>query len=142
MIILIIHIIVSYDQNNSLIILMWKMDPMPGWNIRLVFTLPPRENTLQYKRCVHFWNNFPGIKSLPLPGPLLGPLKCTVPRQHLSYSVFLPFSTTTQLQFPTQVCPTRRTPYFNYRSTIQQYNLLRSDNFDQTIDKKCFFKKA
>ena len=37
----------------------WKMDPMSGCNIRLVFTLPPRDSTLQYKRCVHLWNNFP-----------------------------------------------------------------------------------
>ena len=45
---------------------MWKMDPIPmsGCNIRLVFTLPPRDSTLQYKRCVHFWNNFPCITSL------------------------------------------------------------------------------
>ena len=34
---------------------MWKMDPMSSCNIRLVFTLPPRDSTLQYKRCVHFW---------------------------------------------------------------------------------------
>ena len=45
---------------------MWKMDPMSGCNIRLVFTLPPRDSTLQYKRCVHFWNNFPCITSLGL----------------------------------------------------------------------------
>ena len=44
--------------------LMWKMDPMSGGNIRLVFTLPPRDSTLQYKRCVHFWNNFLCITSL------------------------------------------------------------------------------
>ena len=37
---------------------MWNMDPMTGFDIRLVFTLPPRDRTLQYKRCVHFWNNF------------------------------------------------------------------------------------
>ena len=37
------------------------MDPMSGCAIRLVFTLPPRDSTLQYKRCVHFWNNFPCI---------------------------------------------------------------------------------
>ena len=43
---------------------MWKMDPMSGFDIRLVFTLPPRESTQQYKRCVHFWNNFPCITSL------------------------------------------------------------------------------
>ena len=43
---------------------MWKMDPMSGFDIRLVFTLPPRDSTLQYKRCVHFWNNFPCITSL------------------------------------------------------------------------------
>ena len=36
---------------------MWKMDPMSGGNIRLVFTLSPRDSKLQYKRCVHFWNN-------------------------------------------------------------------------------------
>ena len=43
---------------------MWKMDPMSGFDIRLVFTLPPRDSTLQYKRCVHFWKNFPYITSL------------------------------------------------------------------------------
>ena len=43
---------------------MWKMDPMSGFDIRLVFTLPPRESTLQYKRCVNLWNNFPCITAL------------------------------------------------------------------------------
>ena len=38
--------------------LMWKMDPMSGFDIRLVFTIPPSDSTLQYKRC------FPCIKSL------------------------------------------------------------------------------
>ena len=58
-----------YDQNISLILFMWKMDPMSGCNIRLVFTLPPKysSSTLQYKRCVHFWNNFPCITSLAVP---------------------------------------------------------------------------
>ena len=49
MIILIIHI---------------NMDSMSRCYIRLVFTLPPRDNTLQYKRCVHLWNNFPCIITL------------------------------------------------------------------------------
>ena len=40
------------------------MDPMSGFYIRLVFTLAPRDSTLQYKRCVHFWNNFPCLTSL------------------------------------------------------------------------------
>jgi len=64
LIILIIHIIVSYDQNISLSFFMRKMDPMSGFDIRLVFTLAPRDSTLQYKRCEHFWNNFPCITSL------------------------------------------------------------------------------
>ena len=29
-------------------------DPMSGCDIRLVFTLPPRDSTLQYNRCVHY----------------------------------------------------------------------------------------
>jgi len=29
------------------------MDPMLGFDIRLVFTLPPRDSRLQSKRCVH-----------------------------------------------------------------------------------------
>ena len=45
-------------------IFMWKMDPMSGFDIRLVFTLAPRDSTLQYTRCVHFWNNFPCVTSL------------------------------------------------------------------------------
>ena len=43
---------------------MWKMDPMSDFDIHLVFTLPPRDSTLQYKRCVHLWNNFPCITTL------------------------------------------------------------------------------
>ena len=43
---------------------MRKMNPMSGCDIRLVFTLPPRDSTLQYKRCVHLWNNFPYITPL------------------------------------------------------------------------------
>ena len=27
---------------------MWKMDPMSGFDIRLLFTIPPRENWFQY----------------------------------------------------------------------------------------------
>ena len=38
---------------------MWKMDPISGFDIPLVFTLPPRDSTLQYERRVHLWNNFP-----------------------------------------------------------------------------------
>ena len=34
------------------------MDPMSGCDIRLVFTFPPRDSTLQYKRCVLLWNDF------------------------------------------------------------------------------------
>ena len=37
---------------------------MPGCDIRLVFTFPPKDSTLQYKKCVHLWNNFPCITSL------------------------------------------------------------------------------
>ena len=44
---------------------MWKMDPMLGFDIRLVFPFPPRDSTLQYKKCVHLWNNFPCIIILP-----------------------------------------------------------------------------
>ena len=43
---------------------MWKIDPMPDCDIRLVFTLPPRDSTLQNKRCVQLWNNFPCIITL------------------------------------------------------------------------------
>ena len=37
---------------------------MSGCGIRLVFTLPPRDSTLQNKRCVQLWNNFPCIITL------------------------------------------------------------------------------
>ena len=43
---------------------MWKMGPMSGVDIRPVYTLPPRDSTLQLKRCVHLWNNFPCIITL------------------------------------------------------------------------------
>ena len=55
MIILKIHIIVSsYDQNISFFILM-KIDSMSGCDIRLVFTFPPKDSTLQtqYKKNAH-----------------------------------------------------------------------------------------
>ena len=42
------------------------MDPISGCNIRLVFTLPPKDSTLQWKKCVHLWNNFPCISTLVL----------------------------------------------------------------------------
>ena len=40
------------------------MDSMSGCDIRLVFTFPPKDSTLQYKKCVHLWNNFPCISTL------------------------------------------------------------------------------
>ena len=44
---------------------MWRMDPLSGCYIRLVFTLlPARDSSLQYKRCVHLWNKFPCIITL------------------------------------------------------------------------------
>ena len=61
LIILIIRIIVSRTFHWFFI---WKMNPMSGFDIRLVLTLPPRDSTLQYKRCVHLWNNFICITSL------------------------------------------------------------------------------
>ena len=64
LIILIIHIIVYCDQNISLIFYMKKMDRMSGFDIRLVFTVPPRDSTMQYKRFWHLWNNFPCINTL------------------------------------------------------------------------------
>ena len=60
--ILIIHIIVFCDQNISFIF--YVKDPMSGCCIGLVFTLPPRDSTLQYKRCQLLWNNFPCICTL------------------------------------------------------------------------------
>ena len=56
----------EFVNKRCIIIIMWKMDPMSGFDIRLVFTLPPGDSTLQYKRCVHLWNNLPCIKSLQL----------------------------------------------------------------------------
>ena len=93
---MIIHIIVSYDQNISLIFFMWKLDPMSGFDIRLVFTLAPRDSTLLYKRCVHFLNNFPSLTSLTIPNLPFSCLSSTFtllfPIPVLPYSFFfLPF---------------------------------------------------
>ena len=66
MINLIIHIIVSYDQNISLI-LYGRDGSHVRFEIRLVLTSPPRDSTLQYKRCVHLWNNFPCKNTLESP---------------------------------------------------------------------------
>ena len=46
------------------IILHILADNRSGYDIRLVFTLPPKDSTLQYKRCVHLCNNFPCIITL------------------------------------------------------------------------------
>ena len=43
---------------------MWEIDQISSFDIRLVFTLPPRDSTLEYKRYVHLWNNFPCILTL------------------------------------------------------------------------------
>ena len=69
---------------------MWKMDPMSGFDIRLVFTLPPRDSILQYKRCVHFSNNFPCITSLVLCN------KCSLVRSQLALLSFNEQSTAFQ----------------------------------------------
>ena len=61
---MIIHIIISYKQNISLIFYVKDGSHMSGFDIRLVFSLTPRDNTLQFIRCVYLWNNFPCIKSL------------------------------------------------------------------------------
>ena len=43
-----------YDLNISLIFLCERwIDFLSGFVIPFVFTLPPRDGTLQYKRCVH-----------------------------------------------------------------------------------------
>ena len=55
--------IVSYDQNFSSISFV-KIDSMSGCDFRLVFTFPSKDSTLQYKKCVHLWNNFPCISTL------------------------------------------------------------------------------
>ena len=47
------------------------MDSMSGCDIRLVFTFPPIDSTLQYNRCVHLWNNIPSISTLPFPMHLM-----------------------------------------------------------------------
>ena len=52
-----IHIIVSYDQNISLIFYV-----KDGTHPSCVYA--PRDSTLQYKRCVHLWTNFPCIITL------------------------------------------------------------------------------
>ena len=57
--------------------LMWKMDPMSGCDIRFVFTLPPRNSALQYKRCVHLWKNFPCIITLYKPTSMYSWRQCT-----------------------------------------------------------------
>ena len=66
MIILIIHIIVSYDQNISLIFYVKY-----GTHVRFrhpscayITGVPPIDSTLQYKRCIHLWNNLPCIITL------------------------------------------------------------------------------
>ena len=56
--ILIFHMIISYDKNISLIFFV-----KDGSHVRLrhpscVYITAQRQYTLQYKRCIHLWNNF------------------------------------------------------------------------------------
>ena len=62
MIILIIHIIVFYDQNISLILYVKDGSYLRLWHPSCVYITAQR----QYKRCVHLWNNFPCIITLVL----------------------------------------------------------------------------
>ena len=64
---------------------MWKMDPISDFDIRLVFTLPPRDITMQYKRCVHFWNNFPCLTILARSEIAI---KCVLDCDYVSVSAF------------------------------------------------------
>ena len=68
------------------VLYLWKMDPISDLYNHLVFTLPPRDSTLQYKRCVHLWYKFPCIITLDRPvfGLNMGQLNSTIG--------FLPFS--------------------------------------------------
>ena len=69
---------------------MWKMDPMSVFDIRLVFTLPPRDSTLQYKRLLHLWYNFPCITTfmqIKLPPP--APLQCFFPKKIEPFQCYL-----------------------------------------------------
>ena len=42
------------------------MDPMSSCDIHPVLTFPPKDSTLQYKKCVNLWNNFPCNSTLGL----------------------------------------------------------------------------
>ena len=64
--ILIYHIIVSYDQNILLNFYVKDRSHVRLRHPSCVY-IPPRDRTLQYKRCVHLWNNFPCIITLVLP---------------------------------------------------------------------------
>ena len=40
------------------------MDSISGCDIHFVFAFPSTDSTVQYKKCVHLWNNFPYISTL------------------------------------------------------------------------------
>ena len=126
MIILIIHIIVSYDQNISLIF-MWKMDPMSGFDIRLVFTLPPRDNALHYKRCVHFWNNFPCITSLVRSIRFSVRVKCSIP--FLTYFIDISGWVEINLKISPKVCKLDKNTF--HRCTAFQWHTIRKVKIEQ-----------
>ena len=63
LIILIIHIIVFYDQNISMIFYVKDGSHVRLWHPSCVYITAQRQY-LQYKRCVHLWNNFPCIITL------------------------------------------------------------------------------
>ena len=53
----------SFLWSDYFIDIFVKMDSMSRCDIRLVFTFPPKDSLLQYKKCVHLWNNFPCIST-------------------------------------------------------------------------------
>ena len=66
MIILIFHIIVSFDRNILLIFYVKDGSHVRLWHPSCVYINAQRDSTLQYKRYVHLWNNFPCIITLSL----------------------------------------------------------------------------
>ena len=64
--ILIIYVATYYDQNISLIFYLKDGSHSVCDTPTLVFTLEPKDSTLQYKKFVHHWNSFPCIKTMSL----------------------------------------------------------------------------
>ena len=96
---------------------------MSSCDIRLVFTLPPRDSTLQYKRCVHLWNNFPCITPL---RTIFTSIQCYCGVESIPWVVYLELKT---LELDTLI-----SDHLIWISTVDTFDLCLIHSFSHFLD--------